>query len=144
MAADSASAATTPNKLLQNRISRTPENRWSPRAHHRPKEAAATTGALVLFLPRLEKVYARAMNDNEPGSKSSRRLGPAGWIAILILLGLLIWVVWYAIGAWGTMSGIDISVTGWVFIVIGVLVTLGLGGGLMALVFYSSRNDYDR
>jgi hypothetical protein len=92
----------------------------------------------------LEKVYARAMNDNEPGSKSSHSLGPAGWIAILVLLGLLVWVVWYAIGAWDTMSGIDISATGWIFIVIGVLFTLGLGGGLMALVFYSSRKDYDR
>ena len=84
------------------------------------------------------------MNDNEPGSTTSRRLGPGGWIAILVLLGLLVWVGWYAIGAWGTMSGIDISTTGWVFIVIGVLFTLGLGGGLMALVFYSSRKNYDR
>ena len=28
--------------------------------------------------------------------------------------------------------------------ILGVLVTLGLGAGLMALVFYSSRHDYDR
>jgi len=33
---------------------------------------------------------------------------------------------------------------GWFFIVIGILFTLGLGGGLMALVFYSSRKDFDR
>jgi hypothetical protein len=33
---------------------------------------------------------------------------------------------------------------GWTFLVLGVVVTIGLGGGLMALVFYSSRHDMDR
>jgi hypothetical protein len=28
--------------------------------------------------------------------------------------------------------------------ILGVVVTLGVGGGLMWLVFYSSRHDYDR
>jgi hypothetical protein len=33
---------------------------------------------------------------------------------------------------------------GWTFLILGVVVTTGLGGGLMALVFYSSRHDMDR
>jgi hypothetical protein len=36
------------------------------------------------------------------------------------------------------------SVWGWTFMVLGVVVTTGLGAGLMALVFYSSRHDMDR
>jgi hypothetical protein len=33
---------------------------------------------------------------------------------------------------------------GWLFLVLGVVVTCGLGAGLMGLVFYSSRHDMDR
>jgi hypothetical protein len=81
------------------------------------------------------------MTDTDP---RAGRLTPAGWFAIVVLLGFLVWSLWYAVRSWSALSGVDISVTGWFFIVIGVLVTLGLGGGLMALVFYSSRKDYDR
>lgn len=84
------------------------------------------------------------MNDNDPGNARSSRLTPAGWFAIVVLLGFLGWASWYAVNSWNALAGIDISVTGWVFIVFGVLLTLGLGGGLMALVFYSSRKDFDR
>ena len=81
------------------------------------------------------------MSENDPKSGWLTR---AGWFAIVVLIGLLVWALWYAARAWGALAGVDISVTGWVFIVIGVLATLALGGGLMALVFYSSRMDYDR
>ncbi|HWA03966.1 MAG TPA: hypothetical protein VG819_10620 [Rhizomicrobium sp.] len=83
------------------------------------------------------------MNDNRPDA-GPRRLGPWGWVAIAILGGLLVWASWYALRAWNALAGIEISVTGWIFIVIGVVLTIGLGAGLMALVFYSSRHDYDR
>lgn len=76
--------------------------------------------------------------------ESSSRLGVAGWITIAVLIVLLAWAGWYALHAWNALAGIDISPMGWFFIVIGILVTLGLGGGLMALVFYSSRKDFDR
>jgi hypothetical protein len=36
------------------------------------------------------------------------------------------------------------SPAGWLFLILGALITLGLGAGLMALVFYSSRHDYDQ
>ena len=76
--------------------------------------------------------------------ESSNRLGVAGWVTIVVLVALLAWAGWYALHAWNALAGIDISPMGWVFIVIGILFTLGLGGGLMALVFYSSRKDFDR
>ena len=81
------------------------------------------------------------MNDN---NKFSKRLGIAGWFAILVMLGFLLWSGWYAIHAWNALGGIEVSTAGWIFIVAGVLVTIGLGSGLMALVFYSSRHDMDR
>ncbi len=89
------------------------------------------------------------MNDNDTndtGDKRSSRLSPAGWVAVVSLLFFLGWAVWYAVHGWNTLSGLDIgiSTTGWIFLGFGVLFTLLLGAGLMALVFYSSRKDYDR
>jgi hypothetical protein len=42
------------------------------------------------------------------------------------------------------LDGVQISLAGWIFMGLGIVFTLLVGGGLMALVFYSSRNDYDR
>lgn len=71
-------------------------------------------------------------------------LSPAGWITLAILAGFLIAAVWYAIWVWQSMTGVHISAFGWTFLVLGVVVTTGLGAGLMFLVFYSSRHDMDR
>jgi hypothetical protein len=60
---------------------------------------------------------------------------------LALLLG---WAIWYAVGAWQAMSGVHMSVLGWVFLCLGALVTFLLGAGLMGLVFYSSRHDMDR
>ncbi|HWA88698.1 MAG TPA: hypothetical protein VG889_01595 [Rhizomicrobium sp.] len=84
------------------------------------------------------------MNDNDAGHPKSSRLGAAGWIAIVVLVAFLAWSLWYAIHAWNALAGIDISGMGWFFIVIGILFTVAVGAGLMALMFYSSRHDMDR
>jgi len=42
------------------------------------------------------------------------------------------------------MAGVHMSGWGWTFLILGIVVTIGLGAGLMALVFYSSRHDMDR
>lgn len=80
------------------------------------------------------------MTDDTP----SRKLGPAGWFAIVVLLGFLAAAIIYAVHAWNAMSGVDISPLGWLFMGMGVFFTIAVGGGLMALVFYSSRHNYDR
>ena len=49
----------------------------------------------------------------------------------------------YFVTAWSRIGGAQISFIGWLAIVGGALVTLGVGGGLMALVFYSARRGYD-
>jgi hypothetical protein len=50
-----------------------------------------------------------------------------------------------SIGIWGWISlgHVDISTGGYLALIFGALVTFGLGGGLMALLFYSSRKGFD-
>jgi hypothetical protein len=72
------------------------------------------------------------------------KLSPAGWLALVVLLAFFFISLWYAIKVWTAMAGVQMSGWGWLFLVLGVVVTIGLGAGLMALVFYSSRHDMDR
>ena len=46
-------------------------------------------------------------------------------------------------GLWSELGDSGMSAAGWVAMVLGVLATLGLGIGLMALVFISNRRGYD-
>ena len=78
--------------------------------------------------------------DNEPRNKHSA----AGWLTLVVLFGLFGASLWYAAKVWTAMSGVHMSGWGWTFMILGVVVTIALGGGLMALVFYSSRHDMDR
>ena len=59
------------------------------------------------------------------------------------LFALLALSAWFAGSAFVQMSGDPIPVYGYVAIAGGVLVSLAVGGGLMALVFYSHRHGYD-
>ena len=72
------------------------------------------------------------------------KLSPAGWFALLVLVTFLLVSFWYAMKVWTSMAGVQMSGFGWFFLVLGVVVTIALGAGLMALVFYSSRHDMDR
>lgn len=78
------------------------------------------------------------------GKPTFKHLGFAGWFAIVVMAGFLGWAIWYGLHVWNALPDVNISTAGWIFIVAGVLFTLVLGGGLMALVFYSSREGMDR
>ena len=86
------------------------------------------------------------MNDKDSGTitKLKNSLSPAGWIALASLTGFLVAAFCYSAHVWLALGGVHISGFGWFSLVLGVVVTLGLGGGLMGLVFYSSRHDMDR
>lgn len=58
-------------------------------------------------------------------------------IAALGFVGFL------SVRSWISLGDVDISTNGWIAIILGVVVTLAVGGGLMALVFYSSNKHYD-
>jgi hypothetical protein len=64
-------------------------------------------------------------------------------IVFVPLFALLALSVWFAASAFVRLSGDDIPLYGYLAIAGGVLFSLGLGGGLMALVFYSNRHGYD-
>ena len=72
------------------------------------------------------------------------KLSDAGWVALVVLGAFFFITLWYAVKVWTSMAGVHMSGFGWFFLVLGVVVTIGLGAGLMALVFYSSRHDMDR
>ena len=81
---------------------------------------------------------------DQPENHKDTPLSAAGWIAILVMVGLLVWAVWYSLQAFAAMRGVHMSTLGWVFLILGVVVTFLVGAGLMGLVFYSSRHDLDR
>ena len=59
------------------------------------------------------------------------------------LFALLAFSVWFAAVAWERLGGDAIPTYGYVAIAGGVFFSLLVGGGLMALVFYSNRHGYD-
>jgi hypothetical protein len=79
-----------------------------------------------------------------PEKPENTRLSAAGWIALAVLVAFFFVSLWYAVKVWSSMAGVQMSGWGWLFLVLGIVVTIALGAGLMALVFYSSRHDMDR
>lgn len=64
-------------------------------------------------------------------------------LMIATLGGLLAAALAVALWLWWAMGDVDIGVHGLIALFLGVVVSLALGGGLMALVFYSSRHGHD-
>jgi prolipoprotein diacylglyceryltransferase len=77
-------------------------------------------------------------------NKPKLRLGTGGWITLAVLAGFLVAALVYAADAWRDLSGVAMSEAGWIFLILGIVITILVGAGLMALLFYSSRHDYDR
>ena len=59
------------------------------------------------------------------------------------LFALLAAALWFAADSWVHLAGDAIPLYGWFAIAGGVFFSLLVGGGLMALVFYSNRHGYD-
>ena len=70
--------------------------------------------------------------------KPAQNLIAAG-IAAAVLMAVVVVVA----SLWSGIGDSDISGAGWLALALGAVVTLGLGVGLMALVFISSRRGYD-
>jgi membrane protein DedA with SNARE-associated domain len=70
-------------------------------------------------------------------------MGVGSWIILIVLLSLLVatGVVIYL--GWTLGNGTDVSTSSYVAMVLGVVISLAVGFGLMALLFYSSRKGYD-
>ncbi len=64
------------------------------------------------------------------------------WLWTIPLFALLVAAFWFAGTTWVKLSA-DIPTYGYVAIIGGVFFSLLVGGGLMALLFYSHRHGYD-
>jgi hypothetical protein len=81
------------------------------------------------------------MSDN---GNDHAHLSSGGWLALVVLLFFLGVSIWYAAYAWDMIGVAHMSAFGWFALIFGSVLTIAVGGGLMGLVFYSSRNNYDR
>ena len=73
--------------------------------------------------------------------KKTSVLGTVAIVAVLLVI--LVAAGWYAAGAWISVQGPPMPTTGYVAMALGVVFSLIIGCGLMALLFYSSRHGYD-
>jgi uncharacterized membrane protein YphA (DoxX/SURF4 family) len=65
------------------------------------------------------------------------------FILAVVLVPMLIGATAISIWIWGEIGDTQIGTQGYIALVLGVIATLAIGGGLMWLVFYSSRRGYD-
>jgi hypothetical protein len=65
------------------------------------------------------------------------------FLIVVPLVALLAASVWFALYSWTTIEGPPMPVEGYVAMWLGIVFSLVIGCGLMALVFYSSRHGYD-
>jgi hypothetical protein len=73
----------------------------------------------------------------------SARLGLGSWIILIALVSLLVAACVVGYFGWRLADGVDVPIAGYVAMVVGVVASLAVGFGLMALIFYSSRKGYD-
>jgi hypothetical protein len=67
-----------------------------------------------------------------------------GTIALVVpLLAILVAAGWYAASAWVSVEGPPMPAVGYLAMALGIVFSLVVGCGLMALLFYSSRHGYD-
>jgi hypothetical protein len=62
-------------------------------------------------------------------------------ITVAAILSLSVMAV--AVYLWWSLGDVEVGAAGYIALIAGGLGTLGLGAGLMALVFYSNRAGYD-
>ena len=67
----------------------------------------------------------------------------SAWIAVVIAAAVVLGVVVAIASLWAGIGASEISLAGWFAMGLGIILTLALGIGLMALVFISSRRGYD-
>jgi hypothetical protein len=70
-------------------------------------------------------------------------MGVGSWIVLILLLLLLVATGVVVYLGWTLGNGTDVPTSGYAAMAFGVVISLAVGFGLMALLFYSSRRGYD-
>ena len=79
--------------------------------------------------------------------KAAKSGNAGAWIVLAVLVAFLCAAIAFMLVGWDQGEGErgqEMSTAGYVAMAFGILVTLVLGIGLMALVFYSNREGHDR
>jgi hypothetical protein len=100
-----------------------------------------------LLVGMLERVGMMKRTDNKDRTSTettmATRMGVGSWIILFVLLSLLVATGVIVYLGWILVSGADVPTSGYVAMALGVIFSLVVGFGLMALLFYSSRKGYD-
>ncbi|WP_339031473.1 hypothetical protein WI604_07840 [Bradyrhizobium symbiodeficiens] len=80
--------------------------------------------------------------DEQPASSLSQGSNLARWLLIAVLCAMLVAACVLGYLGW-TSTDTSVPASGYAALVLGVVFSLVVGIGLMALVFYSSRKGYD-
>jgi hypothetical protein len=66
------------------------------------------------------------------------------WIVAGLVVLAMAMIIAVSVFNWQSIGGgVDLDLNGWIALVLGVLVSVAVGVGLMALVFISNRRGYD-
>jgi hypothetical protein len=80
----------------------------------------------------------------KPDAPPRRKPNTLGAIAVIVpLVAILAVAGWYSARTWVSIEGPAMPVAGYVAMALGVIFSLIVGCGLMALLFYSNRHGYD-
>jgi hypothetical protein len=103
------------------------------------RQATPTLGAL------LRHRAFRGLSDDASGYTAQIMSGlrSSTWIAIAVAIVLLVAVLVVVGSFWIDLGDSGMTASGYIAMALGVLATLALGMGLMALVFISNRRGYD-
>jgi hypothetical protein len=112
-----------------------------PRPNEEETMAKTASGLLLRALEQIKVVRTGNRDRSEPATWI--RLGAGSWIILILLLALLIFTGFIIYRGWALGDGTDVPAFGYAAMVFGVIISLAIGFGLMALIFYSSRAGYD-
>jgi hypothetical protein len=109
------------------------------------KELRMSKTVVELLVGVLEQIGVMKPTGNKVRTSTvmSARMGVGSWIVLIVLLSLLVATGFVIYLGWTLANGTDVPSSGYAAMGFGVIISLAVGFGLMALVFYSSRKGYD-
>jgi lipid-binding SYLF domain-containing protein len=81
--------------------------------------------------------------DKPAAASEKQRIGMGSWAVLTILMALLAVTVFVAYLGWTLGKDAEVPTSAYVAMAFGVIVSLAVGFGLMALLFFSNRRGYD-
>jgi len=101
------------------------------------------TELLVGVLQQIGATKRSGKDRTSMETATSARMGVGSWVVLIVLVLLLIATGVVVYFSWILANSADVPTSGYATMAFGVIVSLAVGFGLMALLFYSSRKGYD-